>query len=145
MFISRKNSLIFSILLFISSRNFMISWVDNEKKFIASSPELRVRLAHCETGSSPPVKYFYWPFQGGASFVDHLTYFCLVFVMFSCASVDWCLSHLLEWANLLARLWCLSVKLLLSHWHPGSGVVFGYIDSWSLPSFLRFVTWGRFF
>ena len=27
------------------------------------------------------VKYFYWPFQGGTSFVDHLCYFCLVFVM----------------------------------------------------------------
>ena len=26
-------------------------------------------------------------FQGGASFVDHLCYFCLVFAMFSCASV----------------------------------------------------------
>ena len=24
---------------------------------------------------------FYLPFQGGASFVDHLCYFCLVFVM----------------------------------------------------------------
>ena len=27
------------------------------------------------------VKYFYWPFQGGTSFVDHLRYLCLVFVM----------------------------------------------------------------
>ena len=40
---------------------------------------------------SHPVKYFYWPFKGGASFVDHLCYFCLVFVMLSCASVYWCL------------------------------------------------------
>ena len=31
---------------------------------------------------SPPVKYFYWPFQGGASFVDHLCYFCLVSLCF---------------------------------------------------------------
>ena len=36
---------------------------------------------------SPPVNFFYLPFQGGASFVDHLCYFCLVFVMLSCASV----------------------------------------------------------
>ena len=30
------------------------------------------------------VKYLYWPFQGSASFVDHLCYLCLVFVMHSC-------------------------------------------------------------
>ena len=40
-----------------------------------------MRLARHETGLSPPVQYFYLPFQGGASFVDHLCYFCLVFVM----------------------------------------------------------------
>ena len=26
-----------------------------------------------------PVKYIYWPFQGGTSFVDHSCYFCRVF------------------------------------------------------------------
>ena len=31
---------------------------------------------------SPPVKYFYGPFQGGASFVDHLFYFCFVLLCF---------------------------------------------------------------
>ena len=31
---------------------------------------------------SPPVIYFNWPFQGGASFVDHLCYFCLVLLCF---------------------------------------------------------------
>ena len=36
-----------------------------------------------ETGLSSPVKYFYWPFQGGTSFVGHLCYLCLVFVMLS--------------------------------------------------------------
>ena len=41
--------------------------------------ELRVRLAHSETGLSPLVKYFYWRFQGGTSFVDHLYYLCHVF------------------------------------------------------------------
>ena len=43
-----------------------------------STSELRVRLVHRSTALSPPVKYFYWPFQGGASFVDHFWYFCLV-------------------------------------------------------------------
>ena len=28
--------------------------------------------------------YFCWPFQDGTSFVDHLCYLCLVFVMFLC-------------------------------------------------------------
>ena len=37
-----------------------------------------------ETGLSPPVKYFYWLFQVGASFVDHLCFLCLVFLMLSC-------------------------------------------------------------
>ena len=31
---------------------------------------------------SPPVKYFYSPFQGGASIVDHLCYFCLALLWF---------------------------------------------------------------
>ena len=31
------------------------------------------------------------PFQGGTSFVDHACYFCLVFVMFVCASVYCCI------------------------------------------------------
>ena len=39
----------------------------------------------------PSSKKFYWPFQGGNSFVDHLCYFCLVFVIISCMSVCWCL------------------------------------------------------
>ena len=43
----------------------------------------------CEAGLSPPVKYFYRPFQGRASFVDHLCYFCLVFGMLSCALWSW--------------------------------------------------------
>ena len=59
-----------------------------------STSELRVSLARRETGLSPPVKYFYWPFQGSASFVDHLCYFCLVFVVLLCTSVYWCLDKL---------------------------------------------------
>ena len=34
-----------------------------------------------ETGLSPPVKYLYWQFQGGTSFVDLLGYLCLVLVI----------------------------------------------------------------
>ena len=45
--------------------------------FILSIPD----LCHLETGLSPPVKYFYRPFQSGTSFVDHLCYLCLVFVI----------------------------------------------------------------
>ena len=41
-----------------------------------------MRLVRCETGLSPPVKYFYLQFQGSASFVDHLCYFCLVLLCF---------------------------------------------------------------
>ena len=41
-----------------------------------------------------------------------------------------------------SRLWCLIVKLSLSHWYPGSGVVLECIDSWSLPSFLLWFTLG---
>ena len=42
-------------------------------------------------------------FQGGASFVDHLRYFCLVFVMLSCASVYCCIAVTCwERADLLA-------------------------------------------
>ena len=42
----------------------------------------RVRLACRDIGLSPPEKYFYWPFKGGASFVDYLCYFCLVLLCF---------------------------------------------------------------
>ena len=31
----------------------------------------------------PSSKIFYWPFQGGSSFVDHLCYSCFVFVSWS--------------------------------------------------------------
>ena len=47
-----------------------------------SKSELRVRLARRETSLSPTVKYFYWLFQGSASFVDNLCYFCLFLLCF---------------------------------------------------------------
>ena len=39
---------------------------------------------------SHPVKYFYWPFQGGASLVDHLRYLFLVFCL-ACMPAHCCL------------------------------------------------------
>ena len=102
-----------------------------------STSELRMRLARCETGLSPPVKYFYWQIQGGASFVDHLCYFCLVFVMLVHICVLMPCGHLLEKGWPLGFcLRCLIVKLSLSHWYPGTGVVLDCIYSWSLPSYL---------
>ena len=35
-----------------------------------------------------------------------------------------------------SHLWCLIVKVSLSHWYPGSGVVLDCIDSWFLPYFV---------
>ena len=39
----------------------------------------------------PSSKIFYWPFQGGTSFVDLLCFFCLVVAMPFCVSVHMCL------------------------------------------------------
>ena len=96
---------------------------------------------YIEAGISPPVKYFYWPFQGGASFVDHLCCFCFVFC-YSFVRV-W---SLMPYGHLLGKgwplgscLWCLIVKLSLSHWYPGSGVVLDCID----PDLCRLSYFGR--
>ena len=85
----------------------------------------------------PSSKIFYWPFQGGASFVDHLCYFCLVLLCFHARLFFMPCGHLLGkgWP-LGSRLWCLIVTLSLFAWYHGSGVVLDCIDSWSLPSFL---------
>ena len=61
---------------FIDSPMFNAKYLAKHK--VQIRVELRVRLARHETRLSPPVKYFNWPFQGGASFVDHLCYFCLI-------------------------------------------------------------------
>ena len=56
--------------------------------------------------------------------------FCLVFAMSLYTSVYMCfVVTCWERADLLARLWCLTVSLSLSHWYPGSGVVLDCIDS----------------
>ena len=92
-----------------------------------SEPHLRLLLWN---QFKPFSKIFYWLFQGGTSFVDLLCYFVRVCLSILCG-------HLLGkgWP-LGSRLWCLIVKLSLSHWYPGSGVVLDCIDSWYLPSFL---------
>ena len=69
--------------------------------------------------------------------MDQLCNFCLVFVMLSCASVIDALwspagKGLTSWLSFVMS----NVKLSLSHWYPGSGVVLDCIDSCSLPSFL---------
>ena len=45
-----------------------------------------MRFARYETGLISPVKYFYRPFQGSASFVDHSL--CLVVVVLSRLFID---------------------------------------------------------
>ena len=82
----------------------------------------------------------YWPFQGSASFLDHLCYFCLVLLCFHAhLFVDALWSSagkgLTSWL-LFVMFYCDNVTLSLSHWYPGSGVVLDCIDSWSLHSFL---------
>ena len=64
----------------------------------------------------PSSKIFYWPFQGGISFVDLLYFFCLVFAMPLCVSV-----YIVPCGHLLGKgwplrshLWCLTVSLSLS-------------------------------
>ena len=92
---------------------------------------------HRYTGLSPPVKYVYCPFQGGASFIDHLCYFCLVLLCFHARLfVDALWSPagkgLTSWLSFVMS----NCGVAISHWYPGSGVVLDCIDSGSLPSFL---------
>ena len=90
------------------------------------------KLLASETGLSPPVKYFYWPFQGGTSLVDHLCYFCAFASAHCCLVVPCC-----ERADLLALV-C-GVNLWDSYcpiWYAVSGVVLDCFDSWSVPPFL---------
>ena len=62
--------------------------------------------------------------------MDHLCFFCLVFVMPLCVSIYLCLV-VTCWEKGLplgSHLCCLTVSLSLSHWYPGSGVVLDCID-----------------
>ena len=97
-----------------------------------STSELSVRLAPWNW-FKPSSKIVYWPFQGGASFVDLLCFFlsCVCY-----AFVRICLY--VPCGHLLGKSWPLvsNCVLSLSHWYPGSGVVLDCIDSWSLHRYL---------
>ena len=113
-------SCLFLVALWSPAWERLISWLScllcfatfpNQSWFTS---EIRVRLAPWNW-FKPSSKIFYWPFQGGISFVDDLCYICLVFVM---------LLHLFiaalwlpEWKGLTS--WLLFVIfimiLLLSH------------------------------
>ena len=67
-----------------------------------------------ETSLNPPVKYF----------TDHSKAVSLLWIFYVLGT----------------RWWCPIVRLLLSHWYPGSGGVLDCIDSWSFPSFLLFLS-----
>ena len=60
----------------------LIDLLESSKAIGLCPMGIRVRLVHRLTGLSPRVKYFYSPFQGSASFVDNLCYFCLVLLCF---------------------------------------------------------------
>ena len=97
----------------------------------------------CETGLSPPIKYFTDRSKAVlfcGSFMFFLTCVCYTFVRV-CLFVP--CGHLLGngWP-IGTRLWCITVRLSLSHWYPGSGVVLDCIDTWSLhPYLLSILNW----
>ena len=118
--ISRRCLVTYGVVWHHTDANQLFSW------------NLKIVNAEKQTGLSPPVKYFYWPFQDG-TFVDHFVYvLCL-----SCLRV--CL--LLPCGHLLGKGWPLGscfcdVFCHCPMWYPGSGVAIDCIDSWSLPPFL---------
>ena len=100
-----------------------------------STSELRVRLAPWNRFKSSS-KIFYWPFQGGTSFVDLLC-FSVLCLLCLCARLFFCVLWSPAGKGPLGScLWCITVSLSLSHWYLGSGVVLDCINSWSLLPFL---------
>ena len=111
--------------------NICVSW---------STSGLRVRLAPLNR-FGPSSKIFCWPFWGGASFVDLLC-FCSVLCLLCFVRVCLCVlcgrllgGGLTSWLSFVVS----SVGLSLSHWCPGSGVVLGCVDSWSLQPYLLYI------
>ena len=118
--------------------NIYVSW---------SSSELRVRLAPLNR-FKPSSKIFYWPFQGGTSFVDLLCFCSVLCLLCLCAHLFICAlwsppgKRLTSWLSFVVS----AVSLSLSHWYPGSSVVLDCIESWSLhPYLLVFVRLSRLF
>ena len=109
--------------------NIYVSW---------STSELRVRLAPLNR-FKPSSKIFFWPFQGGTSFVDLLCLcsvlclLCLCARLFICAMWSPAGKGLTSWLSFVVS----TVSLSLSHWYPGSGMVLDCIDSWSLHPYFQ--------
>ena len=87
---------------------------------------------------------FYWPFQGGTSFVGLLCFCSVLCLLCLCARLFICAL----WSPAGKRLTSLlafvvsAVNLSLSHWYPGSGVILDCIDSWCLhPCLLCLSSW----
>ena len=102
--------------------NIYVSW---------STSELRVRLVPFDR-FKPSSKIFYWPFQGGTSFVDPFFFLSCVCYAFVHVCLYVPCGHLLGkgWP-LGSLLWCPTVS-----WYPGWSVVLDYMDSWSLHPYL---------
>ena len=63
----------------------------------------------------PSSELFYWPFQGGASFVDCLSFFCLCERLFICALCSPAGKGLTSWLSFVVSN-CEFVALLLVSW-----------------------------
>ena len=66
-----------------------------------------------------------------------LSCFCYAFVCVWLFNALWSPAGkvLTSWLSFVTS----NCELLLSHWYPGSGVVFDCIDAYSLPSFLLLI------
>ena len=97
----------------------LTSWLSCLLCFVAfsnvswSTSELRARLAPWNW-FKPSSKIFYWPFQGGTSFVDFFFLSCVCYVFVRVCLYVLC-GHLLGkgWP-LGSSLWCLAVSLSLT-------------------------------
>ena len=68
-----------------------------------------------EVGASPPVKYIYWPFQGGTSFVFFLPCVCYAFArLFIDALWSPAWKGLTSWLSFVMFSVCLSLSHVVS-------------------------------
>ena len=85
---------------------------------------VRLQVSTVKKSLSPPVKWFYWHFQGSASFVDHfwIFIFCVfIAALWSPAGKGWPIGSLV-----CEVLLCFCQFPM---WYPGSGVLLDCIDS----------------